>query len=257
MPRDSATAPQFLPSQQDILSWEREIQSIEAAIAVLSEKKSAFLSMVSGAKALRSAVKAVVLPNGSEASQIPAKRRGRPPGKKSGKAITWTGALLSIIRSHPTGISFSNLRSEFQSSEFAGKLGDSEKSFYGAITKLYDKGLVSKYKGYLFTSDHLKTFNENVSLGLAQDLIEVNSNGQKSPFGDAIKAFLDSRPSVGATSSELVSELKKTPEFLDTMERHKSHIYNVLSRLVHQGEIVKGGGRYFRAPGRSTSTATH
>ncbi len=76
---------------------------------------------------------------------------------------------------------------------------------------------------------------------------EAPKGGQHSPFGEAIKAFLGKHP-MGATGGDLRLELRKTPEFAATIERHKSHLYNVLGRLVARGELTRGGGRYFLAP---------
>ena len=93
-------------------------------------------------------------------------------------------------------------------------------------------------------------FKEDLAAGrVADDEAPKNNMAHQSPFGDAVRAFMDGMPR-GAESKEISAALRQNPEFADTMDRHKSHFYNVLSRLVDQGELVKGGGRYFRAPNK-------
>src|SRR5262249_39070215 len=108
-----------------------------------------------------------------------------------------------------------------------------------------------RHNGWLFTPAAHKKFMEDVAAGRAED-VEPRTRGQHSPVGEAVKAFLQSRPN-GATSAEIVQELKKNPELAGTLERNKTHIYNVLSRLVDRDcQVVKGGmkgeQRYFLAP---------
>ena len=95
----------------------------------------------------------------------------------------------------------------------------------------------------------------DISAGLAIDEKAPNRNAShQSPFGDAIKTFMADKRE-GVTSAEIIGELRKMPEFSGTIERHKSHAYNVLSRLVEQGDLVKGGGKYFRAPNKLGAVA--
>ncbi len=142
------------------------------------------------------------------------------------------------------------MRAEVGKTVLSKKLEKTDKSFYGAIGKLAEKGTLKKHNGWLFSAPFYAEFVKDVDAGRAVDERAPNQNSaHQSPFGDAIKAFMGSR-TAGATSAEIIQELRKTPEFLDTIERHKTHTYNVLSRLVEQGELVKGGGKYFRAPNK-------
>jgi len=63
-------------------------------------------------------------------------------------------------------------------------------------------------------------------------------------MGEATKGFMRMRPT-GATSGNMIWELKKNPEFKAIIEKNKTHPYNVFKRLVTQGELVKRGDRYY------------
>ncbi|WP_424362995.1 hypothetical protein [Methylocystis parvus] len=222
-----------------------------AQIQSLQAKYDGYLNMIKGAEAI-----GVIAAESTESSPLqssaphieppkpaPIKAAGSRPRDKS-----WTSTINAIVSRESSGITYEGLREELKKTHLAGKLSQTDKSFYGGIGKLVDRKLLVKHKGHLFTPEALNAFLAKVRSGEVADL-EPPAGSHHSPFGDAIKSFLDGRAN-GASSSEIAAELRSTPELADTMERHKTHLYNVLSRLVDQGELVKGGGRFYRSPAK-------
>lgn len=253
----------FSPSE--IERWMAESRHVDEELAKIDTQRQYWLArrdhwraLISAAQNLSAMPTTLDPPLISPAADAPivdapSKKRGRPPGRVP-KDISWTKALEAIVANNTKGITNSDLRKDYTNSPFIKKLGNSEKSFYGAIDKLMKRKLIVRHNGYLFKPELLKQFLDDVAKGLVADLEPMPSNGHKSPFGDAIKPFLEGLPN-GATSSEIVMELRKTPEFSDTLDRHKTHIYNVLARLVDTGEVLKGGGKYFRNPSKSKAAS--
>ncbi len=227
-----------------------ELEKIDARRDYLLTRREGFRTIITAAQGLSAMPTTPDPPLIAPAAEVvphvvAPQKRGTKPGRQI-KAISWTKAIESIVSNHPKGVLNGEVRKEYKESSFATKLGNSEKSFYGAIAKLLDKKIIVRHKTYLFKPDLLKQFLEDVAKGLTPDLEEpANKFGHKSPFGDAIKPFLETMPG-GATTSEIMMELRKTPEFSDTLDRHKTHLYNVLARLVDSGEVLKGGGKYHR-----------
>jgi hypothetical protein len=208
--------------------------------------------MIKGAQALFPFVSAPESPAPSvkpnQSADPSRKRRGRPPRQNG--PTTWTGIMEQIL-ANGDKFTYDGLRAEVGKTSLANKLAKTDKSFYGAIGKLSEAGVLVKHRGWLFHKDAFEKFKRDLSAGLVEDSDAPKNNpAHHSPFGDAIKSFMDQNPG-GAGSKDISDELKKTPDFADTMDRHKSHLYNVLARLVDQGELVKGGGRYYRAPNRA------
>lgn len=259
------------PSLGDIEMWKRELARIgddiaatklrhAAEIAPLQSRYDAFAHMIDSAEAILPFVMHEVVPVAVDDPDMqghldiaPAPRRRRPPGQNT-EPKTWTAVMESILQKVGR-LSYDEMRTEIAKTSLAKKLATSDKGFYGAIAKLAEKKSLLKHNGWLFSpSSHAKLMAD-ISAGLMTDEKAPSQNAShQSPFGDAIKAFMAAKHE-GATSSEIIQELRKTPEFLDTIERHKTHAYNVLSRLVDHGELVKGGGKYFRAPNRLGAAA--
>lgn len=241
------------PTHESIASWEAECAKIREEIERLQSRHDAFAAMISGAKALiPDSSRAVIVPEKTEAHKPSLKgRRWKTQAGLQGK--TWTATLEKMI-TEAGRISYDDLKARVSKSHLGSKFAKSEKSFYGAIAKLSDAKVIVRHNGWLFSSKELEKFLRDVADGKAVDEKAPRAAGQSSPFGEAIKSYLDGNPS-GATSAQLIEELRKEPEFADTIERHKSHAYNVLSRLVDQGEVLKGGGKYYRSPNRDGASS--
>jgi hypothetical protein len=240
-------SPDFhFPTRENIAAWKAEAARVKAMLDNLN-------NMIRAAEALLSPDVANADGGTEDVQPEPdaPKRRGRQASSTYGTRLgaqTWTGTIENILRRVGRGLTHDELRTELAKTHLAKKLEQTDKSFYGAIGKLADRNLIVRHNGRLFAPAIYQRFMKEVAAGRIADE-PAPRGGHQSPFGEAIRAFLDGRPS-GASSSEIISELRKTPEFLDTIDRHKTHAYNVLSRLVDQGELMKGGGRYYRAPNK-------
>lgn len=249
----------LIPTRETIESWKREVARLHEEINALKTDRDAYLAMIAAAEHLlppaalaQGAPESIGAPKSTRVPAAEPKRRGRPL-KIGLDDKTWTATIDRILRAQNHGISYEKLKEEVSKTHLGKKLAQTEKSFHGAIGKLAAHTLLVRHNGWLFAPAVYARFRKDVAAGRAIDE-QAPRGGHPSPFGDAIKTFLDERPS-GAASAEIIQELRKTPEFSDTIERHRSHLYNVLSRLVDQGELVKGGGKYFRAPNKQGEAA--
>lgn len=240
---------EHLLSSRIAAAWKAADAAYEAEIEDRRRRRDSLQKMIEGAEAL-----GVVACEPSAEPIIETMRKVR--AARTPATHSWTSIIEEIVRRYATGISFDALRMEVKKSPYGSKMEESDKGFYGAIGKLKDAKKLVKYKGYLFTMAQHRQFVADVAAGKIADLVEISSHNQSSPFGDAIMAFMNGRPN-GATSSEIASDLKSNPEFLDTMNRNKTHFYNVLSRLVDKGELTKGGGRYYLAPKSKAANGHH
>jgi hypothetical protein len=244
----NARSPQqgsFLPTLENIERWKDERDRLRDEIKALQAKHDAFDAMIVAAEQL--------LPKIEPALDLPdpvVVRTGRPVFTVvDSSQRTWTATIKAIVL-RAGRISYDEMRDAVGKTHLAKKLATTDKSFYGAIGKLANGKEIVRHNGWLFSPDSYMKLQRDIAAGKAIDEEAPRTNpAHYSPFGEAIKAFMDTKPE-GAISSDIVRELRKTPEFADTMDRHKSHFYNVLSRLLDQGELAKGGGKYFRAPNK-------
>lgn len=188
-----------------------------------------------------------------DAGEVSAGTEMRPPPKITTPATTerktWTATIDAIVQ-QAGRMTYDELREEISQTPLGKTLARTDKSFYGAVGKLAGQGRVVRHKGWIYSGKTYAQLKRDIAAGRAVDEEAPRTNpAHYSPFGEAIKTFMDSKPE-GAQSSEIIRELRKTPDFAETMDRHKSHFYNVLSRLVEQGELAKGGNNYFRAPNK-------
>jgi len=246
----------FLPTPDIIEGWKAERARIRAKIDSLQQRHDNFDAIILAAERLMPEAdieNTPASPLREMRTQTRDVKKGRPTALVRPADKTWTatinGILLKLGRA-----TYDELRVEVSKTHLAKKLAQTDKSFYGAIAKLVAQDAVVRHNGWLFSSATYSQLMKDITAGRAVDEEAPKNNAQQSPFGEAIKAFMDTMPT-GAPSAEIMRELRKTPEFADTMERHKSHFYNVLSRLVDQGELAKGGGKYFRAPNKQGGQA--
>lgn len=248
MQRLTQHPPMLLPTAEDIARWKGECERIDETIQKLSGQREAYQNLIKGAETLIGGFGESSPPPDKPIAEKPAEPEPRKLGRKPGGAQTWTATIDRIIAKFPQGITHERLREEVGKTHLARKLKQTDKSFYGAIGKLVERQLAAKHNGHLFKPEALATFLADVEAGKLVDVKAPRVHGE-SPFGDAITAFMRTRP-MGASSAEIAGHLRDNPSFADTMDRHKSHLYNVLGRLVDQGTLVKGGGKYFLAPGK-------
>jgi hypothetical protein len=249
-----------IPTLKDIEGWESQCVQIDADIKALLQRKGGLQSLITGARRL--------LPSQKVAKPSPAnqrikkvrkatkKRVVRPPKvpkpsktakiyKSHGDNATWTATIQEILEKAGRGLTYEELKAEVLKTHLGEKLQRTDKSFYGAIGKLADGKHLVRHKGRLFAAAAHVQFMKDVAAGKVADT-PAPLAGHKSPMTAAVKEFLKTRE-FGAISSEIVHELKKNPEFVPTLEKNKTHIYNILSRLISREELFKKGERYLLA----------
>jgi hypothetical protein len=150
---------------------------------------------------------------------------------------------IALTSNHP--VPYAEARQEIMKTDLAEKLQQSEKGFYAAISKLNKIEEIVAYKGHLFSPELFRKFKADVDAGVARDL-KIPNAAHVSPMGNAIEALMLTRPK-GALSGNIIWELRKNPEFATTIEKNKTHPYNVLRRLLVTGALVKKGKRYYSA----------
>jgi hypothetical protein len=132
------------------------------------------------------------------------------------------------------------------SERLAAKLQASDKGFHYAIRKLSQSGEIVSYKAHIFSPEVFHWFKANLDAGRIRD-IKIHNAAHRSLMGEAIVEMLSARKA-GAESGHVIWHLRKNPEFAQIIDRHKSHAYNVLARLVRTGEIIRRGKRYYARP---------
>jgi hypothetical protein len=179
-----------------------------------------------------------------DSPQLPLKR-----GKQA-KPGTWTSVIHTILAKAGRGLLHSELRAEVAKTDLAERLANSDKGFYGGIAKLVaeDPPRLVKHKGRLFAPATHQKFMADVAAGRATDLEDLPHIGNASPFRDAILEAMKLAFTGGATSAEIIEELKKNPALISTVLRHPTHTYNVLARMIEHGELTKWNEKYFLGP---------
>jgi hypothetical protein len=211
-----------LPTREDLRRWEEEHARMGRAIHELNKKREQLGEMIKIAASIH---------GGPEAA-------GRGVGGANNgplRAGTWMSAIHEIVERHPGGAPYELIRNELPE-PFASKLSrdPSAKSFYGAMGKLEDAGLVVRHKTHLFLKGDFEEHMRKVEAGEIPDVEGRNYRG--SPMADAVKAFLLENPRSKATV--IRDHLCKVPEFRKSLRRNTSTIYNLLKKLKDREELI-------------------
>jgi len=257
----------MMPTAKDIARWEASKASIQAKIKALSAQSDQLDALIAAAAPLIPAVPEQP-PKPAPARRIKARKTTRRkakrpkkstpeqpqlplPGRKSRGEGTWTGVIHNILAKAGRGLTHAELRAEIAKTALADRLEKSDKGFYGGIGKLADQNppALAKYKGRLFYPPTYEKFMADVAAGKAADLEDIPQIGNASPFRDAIMDLMRSTfADNGATSAEIIAALKQNPALIGTVQRHPTHTYNVLARLLDHGELTKWNEKYFLGP---------
>jgi hypothetical protein len=244
--------------------WEREYSILGRDVQRIEARRTAIKSMIDGARSLaptesaaaeqprpkrkykrrKVAKVASVVPTPMARTETP-----RAVKRKRGKASQWRKELETIVTGAGHPVPYAEAKEAILKSPLADRFRQSDKGFYHAISRMHHEGSLVSYKAHLFTPAAFASFQEQLKAGVIRDLKAPNA-AHKSPMGDAIREMMRGRPN-GAESGHIIWELRKTPEFAETIEKNKTHPYNVLARLVTLGDLVKRGKRYY-APGAKT-----
>jgi hypothetical protein len=219
-----------MPTAAEVARWKSANAKIQARIKGLSAKSDQLTALIAMAEPLvLEGVKSP--PKSPQAPRIRAptksKRRRLKRAKASAKDApqlalkrgrqknpgTWTSVIHTILTKAGRGLLHTELRGEVAKTELAERLEKSDKGFYGGIAKLADQDppLLVKYKGRLFDPATHKKFMADVAAGRLPDLEDIPHMGNASPFRDAILDAMKSSFTDGATSAEIIEELKKNP----------------------------------------------
>lgn len=263
-----------MPTAAEVARWKSAHARIQAQIKGLSAKADQLMTLIAAAEPLihEGRIPVPKTPKAPRIKAVPAARiktpkrkRGRPRKVKKvaddspqlplrrgrqTKSSTWTSVIHTILLEAGRGMSHTELRSEVAKTDLADRLAKSDKGFYGGIGKLADSDppRLVKYKGRLFDPATHQKFMADVAAGRVPDLEDIPHIGNASPFRDAILDLMKSSFPEGATSAEIIEALKKNPALIGTVQRHPTHTYNVLARLIDIGGLTKWNGKYFLGP---------
>jgi hypothetical protein len=262
-----------MPTAAEVARWKSAHARIQAQIKGLSARADQLMTLIAAAEPLvherqTPALKAPKAPRITKAAKPPKvvkRKRGRPKKVKTvaddspqlplrrgrqKSSATWPSVIHTILRKAGRGLLHTELREEVAKTELAERLAKSDKGFYGGIAKLADQEppLLVKYKGRLFDPPIHKKFMTDVEAGRVADLEEIPHMGNASPFRDAILDVMKSSFTDGATSTDIIEALKKNPALAGTIQRHRTHAYNVLARMIEQKELAKRNEQYILGP---------
>ena len=167
--------------------------------------------------------------------------------KRAGKD-TWTYTILKIITEADHGLTHREVKEKIRKTSLAERLESSEQGFYNAVLRLADRDeKIVRHNGRLFTPKAYEQFQKDVKAGLIKDEKPIHSkHPHRSPIGEAITEYLNKIYPRSVNAKELEKEMMKTPAFHKSL-KHNSHLYNVLSRLIHERKEVEKEGKLYRA----------
>jgi hypothetical protein len=170
-------------------------------------------------------------------------RRGNETGKTRHKAGTWTACIRDIVAPTLRPWPYSEVKAALVNTHVGPLLERSDKAFYGAIEKLERDEIIKRYKGHLFSPEGYRNFMAALKEQRVRDLKFPNL-AHRSILGDAVASMMKGKTD-GAESGRIIFELCRDPELAEAISKNKTHIYNVLNRLVAQDVLRKVGKRYY------------
>jgi hypothetical protein len=176
------------------------------------------------------------------------KSHGREIGLLTGQPIkdeplSWTDAMMSVVSAAQGPLTYNELRDRMQNGPSRGRTW-TDKSFYGAMGKLDEKGQLIRHKGHVFSVAAYERFQMDIAAGRAKDFDAATPNRQPSALGKLMAGIVANQP-IGLSSAHIIGIVRQNPEFAEAVEKNKTFAYNVLKSLVDKGEITKRDGLYF------------
>ena len=219
-----------LPSQRELEQWQAECDRIDEQVAALARRKRGFEALIGAARQLwedfgvpLTAPEPARLDGGEPA----------PPASRTAasEAVSWANLRAEVLGRLPPRPA--------PRQRAGGKADDSPVN----RPRLVDRASIVPPKGQLFGP---AAPPPTLPIGRLQDMFVPPPAAAAPPsMSEAILAFLD-RVSVGAPSAVIISELRRQPHFAEQVDANKAQVFNLLSRLVDDGEVLKGGGVYYR-----------
>lgn len=238
------------------------IEAAGKAIEAAEKKRTALKSLIDAATSLVAEPPETI--SAEEQTRPPKLRTAKSKAKrrslrKGAERPTWKSVIKAVVEGADRPMPYVEIKAEIRKTAFgAGK--DSEKGFYGAVTRLIENDEVVRHKAHLFSHEAYRKYREDLKAGRARRL-KMPNVAHYSPMGEAVKKIIENRPN-GAQSGHIKWELRKSPEFAASLDKNPTHIYNVLSRLTKDGFLFKRGKRYYYAhlqdetPGPSEPSAS-
>lgn len=261
---DSRQGDGFLVSPEQLHRWQRERERLVSLIDEMQKRRSAIDRLIEAAMPFMGAMakeggRAPSQPLAPSASGEAAEQKGgtHEPTDKAPRGV-WTATIRDALARAPEGMTFGELKDEIQNGPLGERLAQTSKSFYGAIGKLESRGVIAKHRGWLFTAETLDQFLKDVAAGKVADK-EPLDVGRGSPMQDVVIELVRSAQPKGIKSSEVVAALRNHPEFGASVIRNATAGYNIISRLLNRGELMKEGRVLRVAPkgaGRSAREMT-
>lgn len=232
---------------EDVSKWQERLHEIEQEQQLLTRERDDICKKLDAVQvifgSIPKAVTSFVLPQIEAMSSESLNHVQEAATLFEPERDSWPIELLKIFEAKDGPLSYEQLKIEVDRGHLKGELSKSEKGFYHAVSRLMKRNLLTKYKGWLIRPENLATIKSEVERGLRHDLPEA-STARVSPMGEAIKAFLATKPQ-GVGGGEVIAHLKLDERFRETLHRNATGGYNVLVRLLDRGEITKEGKVYF------------
>lgn len=252
-----AESSRHLPNQ--IKAWEEEASALHARAQDLVAKADTLTAQAQEhelrARNARDLLSQVQLPlskdsKADSAEETAPKTRVRIASTKKTKTLSgprsgsWGEVLQKWIYDADKGLTHDDMRGLISASPaLLEKFSASSKGYYHGLRRLRETGHIVKDEGTFFSPKSYKSKNLSNNNSNAYD--KRPPTYRHSPLGEAIFAFVSSSP--GVSSAEIISKLFENPEFRAQLTPHKTHAYNVISRLTKRGHIERRDERYWPA----------
>lgn len=151
---------------------------------------------------------------------------------------TWTGVILAFVETQELGAPYSKIREHVLTTPLGAKLLQTDKSFYGALKKLEDAGTLVRKAGWAYTLPALERVKALIERGEMADFPVEKFSGE-SPLETAIIRFLATRNGFTASRTIIDHLIHLRAEFSERVSNNNSNAYNVLTRLVTRGVLLK------------------
>lgn len=161
-----------------------------------------------------------------EREAIPAPKP-RTGGRRKKGEPTWTGEVLNIVEREGI-ISYPDLKDLLSIGPLADRMRASDKSFYGALLKLYKKGKIVRHNDHAFTPEAFAKYQSEVTSGL-RDEISSKSKSRSGSIVQGILEYLEDKEH-GASGKEIIDSLDLP---------NPNSAYNSFARMVDREQLVK------------------
>ena len=163
---------------------------------------------------------------------------------KGAAPAKWRAEIQRIVLQSERGLTNDQVKAEIRKTELSSQLDsrDFARKYYNAVTALDKKGIVVYRDQRVYSPRAYEQYVEDLKAGRVVDEKTV-AKGHFSPMGaEIIRIVGESR--IGLRRYDLVAELDKNPLFSESMAKHPSYIYNVLSKLIVRNRLEKVGDIY-------------